>query len=279
MPAPPPEAGALTVSIVSHGQADLIDSLIRQLARRTAPGLIGRLVLTLNLPEAIPDDWATLGGFPLEVIRNRVPAGFAANHNRALADCTRGWVAVLNPDLQLEGPPLPDRAPAPGRDALSLLCAAAAEPGVGLAVPLVLEADGTPSDSARDLLTPASVLSRTVRARRHASPSPAWYAGMCMVLPAPAWRAVGGFDERYRMYCEDFDLCARLRLAGLSLVQVPEARIVHAARRASRRSLRPLGWHLRSLLRVWRSDAYRDYRHLLQAEAGHGARPSIRSAG
>ncbi|MBP8309069.1 MAG: glycosyl transferase [Burkholderiaceae bacterium] len=253
--------------------------MIRQLARRAAPGLIGRLVLTLNLPEPVPDDWAGLGGFKLEIIRNRVPAGFAANHNRALAGCARGLVAILNPDLQLEGPPLPDATPAPGRDALSLLCGATSEPGVGLAVPQVLEADGTASDSARDLLTPASILSRTLRARRHASASPAWYAGMCMVLPASAWRAVGGFDERYRMYCEDFDLCARLRLAGLSLVQVPEARIVHAARRASRRSPRHLGWHVRSLLRVWRSDAYRDYRQLLRAEAGHGARPSIRSAG
>jgi hypothetical protein len=39
------------LSIVSHGQADLIDTLIRQLARRAAPGLIGRLVLTLNCPK------------------------------------------------------------------------------------------------------------------------------------------------------------------------------------------------------------------------------------
>ncbi len=263
----PPVNGVLTVSIVSHGQADLIDGLIRQLARQTAPGLISRVVLTLNLPENIPDDWSRLGKFKLSVIRNRQPAGFATNHNRALAGQTEGAVAVLNPDLTLEGDPL------------SLLCAAALAPGVGLAAPIVMEACGRPADSARDLLTPFSVISRTLPGRRQPSASPAWYAGMCMVLPASAWSLVGGFDERYRMYCEDFDLCARLRLAGLSLVQVPQARLLHAARRSSHRSLRPLSWHLASLWRVWRSSAYHNYRRLLQAEAAQAARPAVSSAG
>ena len=146
------------MSIVSHGQADLVDGLIRQLARQTAFGLIDRVVLTLNIPEKIPDDWAKLGAFELKVIRNRRPDGFAANHNRALAGQTQGIVAVLNPDLQLVGDPL------------SLLCEAAMGPGVGLVAPIVLEENGEPADSARDLLTPASVLSRTLLRRRHPSP-------------------------------------------------------------------------------------------------------------
>ena len=255
------------MSIVSHGQADLVDGLIRQLARQTAFGLIDRVVLTLNIPEKIPDDWAKLGAFELKVIRNQRPDGFAANHNRALAGQTQGIVAVLNPDLQLVGDPL------------SLLCEAAMGPGVGLVAPVVLEENGEPADSARDLLTPASVLSRTLLRRRHPSPSPDWFAGMCIVLPASAWREMGGFDERFRMYCEDFDLCARLRLAGLSLIQVSDARLLHAARRSSHRSLQPLVWHLRSLWRVWRSGTYREYRKLLRTEAELGVRQTVSSIG
>jgi hypothetical protein len=43
-------------------------------------------------------------------------------------------------------------------------------------------------------------------------------AGMFMLLRREAFAQVGGFDERYFMYCEDFDLCARLRLAGWHVV-------------------------------------------------------------
>jgi len=247
-------SGSLTVSIVSHGQGALVDVLLRQLASQTAPGLVRRVIITLNLPEAVAPGWTELDAFPVEIVRNLRPASFATNHNRALADCHEGLVAVLNPDLELRGDPS------------SRLVHAARQPGVGLAAPRVLEPDGRVADAARNLLTPGSVLARTLLRRREPSAQPAWYAGMCLVLPARAWQAMRGFDEGFRMYCEDFDLCARLRLAGYALVQAPEAEVVHAARRSSNRNLRPLAWHIASLLRVWASPVYRDYARLLRTQ-------------
>jgi len=252
-PRPAQSVGSLTISIVSHGQGELVDILLRQLARQTAPGLVRRVIITLNLPEDIAPDWTALGAFPVDIVRNLRPASFATNHNRALADCREGLVAVLNPDIELLGDPF------------TPLVQAARLPGVGLAAPRVLEPDGRLADAARGLLTPGSVLARTVLRRREASPTPAWYAGMCLVLPARAWQAMRGFDEGFRMYCEDFDLCARLRLGGYALEQVPEAEVVHAARRSSNRNLRPLVWHVASLLRVWASPVYRAYARLLRA--------------
>jgi GT2 family glycosyltransferase len=246
--------GPLTISIVSHGQAALVDTLLRQLARQSAPGLVRRVVITLNLPEPVPPDWTVLGAFPVDIVRNLRPASFATNHNRALADCHDGLVAVVNPDIELRGDPF------------ARLAQAAIQPGVGLVAPRVIEPDGRIADAARDLLTLGSVLARTLLRRRQASAAPAWYAGMCLMLPARAWQAMRGFDERFRMYCEDFDLCARLRLAGYLLVQAPEAEVVHAARRSSNRNLRPMVWHVASLLRVWASPVYRDYARLLRAQ-------------
>jgi N-acetylglucosaminyl-diphospho-decaprenol L-rhamnosyltransferase len=253
--------GSLTISIVSHGQGALVDTLLRQLARQTAPGLVRRVVITLNLPEQVPPDWTALGAFPVDIVRNLRPASFATNHNRALADCHDGLVAVLNPDIELHDDPF------------ARLAQAASQPGVGLVAPRVLEPDGRVADAARDLLTPGSVLARTLLRRRQASATPAWYAGMCLMLPARAWQAMRGFDESFRMYCEDFDLCARLRLAGYLLVQAPEAEVVHAARRSSNRNLRPLVWHVASLLRVWTSPVYRDYARQLRAQATALAAP------
>jgi GT2 family glycosyltransferase len=68
--------------------------------------------------------------------------------------------------------------------------------------------------------------------------------------------ALGGFDERYFMYYEDVDLCARVREAGLDVRLDPAARAVHAAQRDSHRRPRYLAWHLRSMLRFWTSAAY-----------------------
>ena len=83
-----------------------------------------------------------------------------------------------------------------------------------------------------------------------------WINGACMVLPRSAWEAVGGFDESYFMYCEDVDLCLRLRLAGLALVRAP-VQVLHDGQRASHRRVRAFGWHVSSLLRLWRSPVYK----------------------
>lgn len=38
---------------------------------------------------------------------------------------------------------------------------------------------------------------------------------------------LGGFDERFFMYCEETELCYRIRKAGLKIMSVPEAKIIH----------------------------------------------------
>jgi GT2 family glycosyltransferase len=86
---------------------------------------------------------------------------------------------------------------------------------------------------------------------------------MFMLVRSEAYAQVGGFDERFFMYCEDFDLCARLRLGGWALQVVTRSRVLHDARRASQSSLRPLLWHLHSLAKVWASATYWRYRALL----------------
>ena len=51
--------------------------------------------------------------------------------------------------------------------------------------------------------------------------------GACMLVRREAFEAVGLFDESYRFWYEDVDLCARCLRAGWEIWYVPEARIVH----------------------------------------------------
>jgi GT2 family glycosyltransferase len=53
-----------------------------------------------------------------------------------------------------------------------------------------------------------------------------WVSGACMMLrrsavPEPL------FDERFFMYCEDLDLCARLIAAGWKVLYAPAAAVIH----------------------------------------------------
>jgi GT2 family glycosyltransferase len=50
--------------------------------------------------------------------------------------------------------------------------------------------------------------------------------GCAMLVPASAWRALEGFDERFRMYYEDFDLCLRAGKLGFRLYVTPDTALV-----------------------------------------------------
>jgi N-acetylglucosaminyl-diphospho-decaprenol L-rhamnosyltransferase len=235
----------LTASVVSHRQASLVNRLVADLIRNAGPQL-KRLVVTVNVPEPEPVR-AERASFDIVVVHNDRPRGFGANHNRAFRQCDTDWFAVLNPDIRLP------------YDALGLLLATS-KPHDGLIAPLIMNADGSPADAARRLPTPLQVATRRLM-RHRAGPDPdyEWLAGMCLVLKSEAFKSLGGFDERYFMYCEDTDLCLRMQLAGWSLRHVTDVRLVHEARRASHNSLRHLLWHVGSLVRLWTSAPYWSY--------------------
>ena len=249
----PCDGRTLTISVVSHGHGPLLVRLLAQLDGQ--PSLSGiRVVVTLNLR----DETLDVSRYPsleLIVIRNSVPRGFGANHNAAFKLCTTPWFGVLNPDLALAE-----------REPFTLtLQAALALPGVGVIAPQVVAANREPEDSVRANLTPWSLIRRRVlgerssldvrRAAQRGAPF-YWLAGMCLLIDAEAFRKVGGFDERFFLYCEDYDLCARLYNAGYAIAIEPAAQIIHEAQRDSHRSPRHMRWHLTSLLKVWLSAAF-----------------------
>ncbi len=245
-----------TVSIVSHGQGALCSQLLADLARH-APGEVAKVVLTLNIAEELQLDTGL--PFPVELVRNARARGFGENHNRAFAHCQTDFFAVLNPDLRIAQDPFP------------ALLRCLADPAVGVAAPVVCEADGAVADFVRPLVTPAQLLRRRIgsnRPTREAARAD-WIAGMFLAFRRDVYADLHGFDTRYFLYCEDVDICARIRLRGLRLEVAREATVMHLAQRASRRSLRRMFVHIRSLLRLWSSPVYRSYRKLLRSQAAN----------
>lgn len=237
---------ALLVSIVSHGHGAMVQRLLGQLA---ADASVARVVLTLNIPEPAPEPPPQGWPFVLETVVNASPRGFGANHNRALRGAQLPYVCVLNPDVEL----------IPGQEPFAALVGAAACEGVGCAYPQQFDAAGHIQDSEREIPSPLALWRR--RVLRQSQKRVEWVNAACIVLPLSVWQSLKGFDEAYFMYCEDVDLCLRVRLLGLRL-QRADARIVHEGQRASGRQWRHLIWHVGSLLRLWGSTAYRSARQL-----------------
>lgn len=241
---------SVTVSVVSHRQWDLVQPLLRQLDRHCA-GSVARIVLTLNVAENI--ELAPGLQIPVVVLRNAQPKGFGANHNAAFAHCATPWFLVLNPDIRLDS------------DVPAALLERV-EPAAGLIAPRILEPGKPGPEPFRDVLTPAELLRR--RMPGHQPPQqPAWVAGMFMLVRSEAFAALKGFDERFFMYCEDFDFCARLRLAGHRLQVAHDVAVLHDAQRASNTSLRPFAWHLASFVKLWLSPTVWRYRSLVRNSA------------
>ncbi|MDR0224928.1 MAG: glycosyl transferase [Burkholderiaceae bacterium] len=233
---------SLVVSVVSHGHGSHIQTLLECLACEPA-GLVARVVLTQNIPE--PDPLAPAGGWPfvLEVRRNARPQGFGRNHNRALAASSEPFACVINPDVSWDA-----------RDGvLPALLAQAALPGLALAYPSQRDGHGALQDFERELPSFWNLLRRKLWGRREQRVE--WVNAACWVLRQETWQRLGGFDEGFYMYCEDVELCLRLRVLGGALRRA-DVSIVHAGQRASRRSLRHGAWHVASLLRLWSRPVY-----------------------
>ncbi len=233
----------ISVSVVSHGHGAHLEALVGDLQRVCAGPL--EILLTLNVPER--GDWAS-ARFPVQATANASPRGFGANHNAAFARARGEHFCVLNPDVRIASDPFP------------ALVECLADARAGVCAPRVLDPAGRLEDSARDFPTPLAIFAKALGRERppRDAARPDWVAGMFMLFRSGVFRGLGGFDERYHLYYEDVDLCARLRLAGFEVALCPQVSIVHDARRSSRRRPRYLAWHLRSMARFFASAPYRE---------------------
>jgi N-acetylglucosaminyl-diphospho-decaprenol L-rhamnosyltransferase len=247
-------AKSVTVSVVSHHQAELVHLILRDLHQHCS-GLIDKLVLTCNLPEDLPFALDAFD-YPIELITNREPKGFGANHNQAFRRSDSDWFLILNPDVRLDRDVL--------RELLSL-----ATSKTGLLAPQEYSDSGQSVENLRGPITPYELIKRRMpNAASTRLQQKGWVKGMFMLTRAKAFRSVNGFDERYFMYCEDFDLCARVMLGGWTVDHHRHIPVTHLWKRTSHQSSKYLLHHVKSLLRMWVSPIFWRY-----WAYNHSARP------
>ncbi|MFY9259945.1 MAG: glycosyltransferase family 2 protein [Gallionella sp.] len=239
----------LSISVVSHEQIHLVLNLLQDIEKHCQSSSI-ELLLTINLPETI--SFVREGfSFPIRQIDNVQPLGFGANHNQAFTHAKGDFFCVINPDIRFDSDPFQS------------LIQCLHDAKIGVVAPVVRNAQGEVEDSARYFPTPFKILCKAFGKCKgsdyivgNAPISPDWVGGMFMLFRRAVFQQLGGFNERYFLYYEDVDLCARLRLRGYEVMLVPQAQVVHHAQRSSHRNLKYLRWHLQSMLRFFLSSAF-----------------------
>lgn len=233
----------ITVSIVSHNQCSLIEHALQNLDQYCAD--IIEVIVTINMPEIIPAHWQNFK-FPIRYIHNAKPKGFGANHNAAFKESSTPYFCVLNPDIQLISNPF------------DLLLADLKDAKIGVVAPKIIDENNKTQDSARKFPTPLRILKRVLLRKREsdyvfdkALVYPEWVAGMFMLFRHEVFAEIHGFDERYFMYCEDADLCWRLKKHNYLIALNPDVAVIHEGQRASHKNWRYFGWHCKSLLRFF----------------------------
>jgi N-acetylglucosaminyl-diphospho-decaprenol L-rhamnosyltransferase len=239
----------ISISVVSHGQSKLVLALLADL-KRLAPRQIAQIIIVHNDSDDSTAFPSKIGDVPVVQLVNSTRRGFGANHNAAFRLATQPFFAVLNPDLRLPSNPF-----------LQLL-KFFDDNKLGLVAPSIVNSNLTPASSARHLYSPSEIFRGAIGLEKPAL-DPAWLAGMFLLFRQEAFARVNGFDERYFMYVEDVDICARIRLAGWKLHYDRQSMVIHEAQRANRRSVKHLVWHLKSALRWWFTPVFWQYRHFL----------------
>jgi GT2 family glycosyltransferase len=167
--------------------------------------------------------------------------GFGANHNLAFVHCKTPWFAVLNPDIEFPfGNPFP-----------ALLDAMIDDDRLGAVAPALVQPVTLQIEANRRVVTPLELISR--RLPGYEPPNePEWLVGAFLLMRSDAYKALGGFDERFGLYCEDVDLGMRIRQGGWIIRRLEDVKIVHLTQRNSHRRVKYSLIHILSLLRLWR---------------------------
>lgn len=217
---------------------------IRPLIEQLFEQGIARLYLVDNSPAWFNAFEGWSDNERVTIIRTGRNLGYGRAHNLAIADSVRrhDYHLVCNPDISL------------GRCVISELSRLLSErPQVGLCMPKVLGIDGSiqylckrppsPVDFAVRRLLPARWLERRrtwfeMRDQSYEHErSVECLSGCFMFFRSTVLDAIGGFDERFFLYLEDFDISRRAAMRALNLYY-PGVHVIHVHQRGHSKSLR-----------------------------------------
>lgn len=172
--------------------------------------------------------------FPQVVYIPNVNKGFGQGNNVGAKHATGDYLFFLNPDTEISP-----------RSVDALIAFLKKDKQIGIVAPLLLGKDKKPYQQGTLELNPLrgmvalSILNKIFPNNpvskkyflndwdRKSVKEVGVVPGTALMMKKSLFEKVGGFDETFFLYFEEFDLCKRIKALGLRLYIIPEARAFH----------------------------------------------------
>lgn len=212
------------------------------------------IIVSSNSVYSIQEQNAITESFPtIKWLFNSRNGGFAYAMNRGLEVANGDYLIIMNPDVLLIS------------NLNDIIEYANTNPCVGAVAPKIIDKSGIVQDSFRKIITPCRFITRHIKRflkKRgalcydyHTENSPIevdWLIGAFIMIRREAYLKIGGLDENYFLYCEDMDLCTRIKNAGYKVIYYPKSVIEYSGTRSARKSKKYTKIFLNSLFYYWR---------------------------
>ena len=246
----------LSACIVAYNNYEDIKAAIASMEKFTSPELSKKIYIVDNgvgvsSPSAVEDFKKYVEGMKdVEYIDAGGNLGFGKGHNKVLNIIDSEYHAIVNPDILF------------CEDAFSKIVDwMGNHKDVGMCIPLLTDEEGNKQEVYRRELTVFDMFDRMFlkgafkgRAKKHTmqdmdftKPFEVPFGqGSFLVIRSELFKKLGGFDDRYFMYCEDADLCKRVNQVS-KLMYFPEARVIHKWEKGSHGNRTLFKYHMQSM--------------------------------
>ena len=180
----------------------------------------------------------------IKMIKSKHNLGFGGGNNLGAKNAHGKYILILNPDIFVN------------EDSIQKMVDYMDEhPDVGILGPKLVYPDGTIQDSCRrnmsfiDLVLKRTFLGNLPMFKKRVEKYTMvdfdhseirevnLLVGACFIIPRDVYEKVGGFDERYFLFMEDFDLCREISKLGKKVIYFPKVEVTHNHKRLSGGSL------------------------------------------
>lgn len=176
----------------------------------------------------------------IKLIESGKNLGYGKGNNLGVANADGEYILIANPDIFVE----PDTLQ-------KLVTYADSHKEAGIIGPKLIYYNGVIQDSCRRHMSPFDLVIKRTFLRKlpffkkrvekylmedfdHSKTQEVdLITGACFLIPKKLYDKVGGFDERYFLFMEDFDLCRKVAREGKKIVYYPEAHAEHYHKRLS----------------------------------------------
>ena len=232
------------ISIVSHQQMHLVNVLLGDLEKLDLSNTL--VIVRCNIPEVVEPIKTRLN---VHIVYNEAQYGFGKNHNLNFKLFKCRYFIVVNPDVRVYGCNVFEEL---GNYSSSIS-------DKYILSPIIISPSGSIEDFARPFPTFTKFIKRVLLRKKdfvaefenYLPVSVEWTAGMFQFFPSCIYTLLGGYDEKYFLYCEDADICLRGKRLSIETQVYPKVSVTHDAQRASRRSLKFFLIHFTSYLKFW----------------------------